>query len=80
MSERLRARYLKALELALASLGDVASATGEHYRTFQARRRGEIRVVPVAARSLARYLRTRARAFMRAADALEAAAQREEKR
>lgn len=79
MTERLRARYLKTLELTLASLGDVADAVGEHYRTLQARRRREIRVLPSAAHGLARYLRARARAFTQAADALEAAAKREER-
>lgn len=79
MGDRLRARYLKALELTRASLGDVADATSEHLRTLQARRRREIQVLPAAARKLARYLRRRARSFTTTAKALDAAADREER-
>lgn len=78
MGKRLRARYLKALELACATLGDVAEGVGLHYRSLQAHQRGERGVSADSARRLVAYLRERARAFSKAADELEAAVEEED--
>jgi hypothetical protein len=80
MQNRLRAPFAKALELATASILDVAEGIERGYRTLTAYRRGDRRVTPNAARRLAAYLRERARAFNIAADRLDAAADEEEER
>jgi hypothetical protein len=80
MGKRLTRAYLKALDVALATLGDVGSATGRAYRTLQAYRRGEAHVPPGVARALADYLRRRAVVFTREADVLERQARKEEER
>ncbi len=63
-------------DMATASLSDVAEGMGRKLRTLQAYRSGFRDVTPDAARSLAAYLRKRARLLQRAADSLEAAAER----
>ncbi|CAN5242035.1 hypothetical protein BH18GEM1_BH18GEM1_08260 [soil metagenome] len=78
MARSLRTRYLKALELACATLGDIADGLGLHYRSLQAHKRGERGVSADTARRLAAYLNSRARAFNKAAEELEAAADKEE--
>ena len=75
---QLRARFLKTLDVAVATLGDVAEGMGRHYRTIQNYRRGERRVTEDAALALVRYLRIRAAELNQAADELETAAQQEE--
>ena len=75
MDDRLRTRYLKAL--ALVNLADAARETGRGYRTLHAYLRGERRVTHEAARELIRYIRARATQLTAAADALEAALNKE---
>jgi hypothetical protein len=78
MKNRLRVPFAKALDLATASTVDVAKGIGRGYRTVMAYRRNDRRVTPDATRRLAVYLRERARAFSKAADELEAAADKED--
>ena len=79
MTNRLLASFRKALKVALANRRDVARALGRGYRTVQSYERGERRITVEAARALARYLRSRARAFQQAAAKLEAVADKEGK-
>jgi hypothetical protein len=78
MASSLRAQYLKALELACATLGDVAEGIGLHYRSLQSHKRGERGVSADTARRMAAYLRDRARAFNKAAEDLESAVDKED--
>ncbi len=64
--------FLKALETATATLGDVAKGTRIAYRTIHALKLGSRSVTPTAARRLVRYLRRRSKELARAADRLEA--------
>lgn len=80
MGERLTRAYLKAAAVAVATLGDVASASGRAYRTIQAYHRGEAHVPTEVALGLVGYLRSRARAFAREADRLERTVKKEEGR
>jgi hypothetical protein len=66
--------------LKLAPLTEVAAGIGRAYSTVQAYKYGQRRVTPTAARDLARWLRKRAQEFERAAEALESAAEKEERR
>jgi hypothetical protein len=78
MRNSLRSAFAKAARLATASLDDVAESIGRGASTLYAYLSGARRVTPGAARELAAYLRERARAFTKAADRLDAAADREE--
>ncbi len=80
MTKRLETQFRDALALAVTTLGDVAGGVGRTYRMVQAYNRGERRVTPGAGRALADYLKTRAVLLHRAAEKLEAAAEREEGR
>lgn len=80
MRNRLRAPFSRAARLATASIVDVARGMGKGYRTVKAYQRGDRRVTPESARRLAAYLRERARAFNRAADQLDRAAEEDEQR
>lgn len=80
MEKSLRAPLRKTIELAMDTMEGVAAGMGRTPRLLRFYLRGERRVTPVAARALAAYLRERARAFNKAADALDAAADREEGR
>ncbi len=71
MPSQLTQSYLKALEL--VNLSHLSKETGRAYRTLQAYRMGDRRVTEKAAEELAEYLRARSRAFVHAADTLEAA-------
>lgn len=64
--------FLRALETATATLGNVAKGTGIAYRTLHALKLGTRRVTPASARKLVRYLRRRSKELARAADKLEA--------
>ena len=57
MGERLRERFVRALELAAPRLGEIAEAIGRSVRMLTMYRTGERRVTPEAARLLARHLR-----------------------
>ncbi len=78
MSKNLRSVFVRASNLALASIGDVARGIGRVRRTVQMYRAGHRRVTPGAAQDLAAYLRERADAFHASADELERQAQKEE--
>jgi len=71
MSNKLKARYLEALEP--LNLRDVERNTSRSYRTLQAYRKDERRVTEGAAEELVKYLRGRAELLTTAADRLEAA-------
>ncbi len=75
-NRNLRSPLKRATDMATASLSDVAEGMGRKLRTLQAYRSGFRDVTPDAARALAAYLRKRARLLQRAADSLEAAAER----
>jgi hypothetical protein len=78
MRGNLRSLFGRAARLSTGSLDDVAEGTGRGASTVYAYLSGARRVTPEAARALAAYLRKRARAFTKAADQLDAAADREE--
>jgi len=77
MPNNLRSVFVRASDLALASLRDVAVGIGRVRRTVRMYRAGHRRVTPGAALELAAYLRKRAEAFQAAADELERAAEEE---
>ena len=77
MNKNLRSVFVRASNLALTSVGDVARGIGRVRRTVQMYRAGHRRVTPGAALELAAYLRKRAEAFQAAADELERAAEEE---
>jgi methylphosphotriester-DNA--protein-cysteine methyltransferase len=79
MSETLTALFLRALETATDTLGNIARRIGRSPRTFHAYSRREFHVPPKAVHDLARYLRERATALNKTADKLEAAADQEER-
>lgn len=74
MREELRTRYLEAVEMAQATLGDVARGSGRAERTVHAYKAGDRDVTPEAARALATYLRARGWKLHEMAARLEAAA------
>ncbi len=76
--ESLRYLFVRATNLAMASLKDISKATGRVRRTLQMYRAGQRRVTPDAARSLALYLQEQAGAFEEIADELERTADKEE--
>ena len=80
MGRDLRSRFALALDLVLASLGEVATAVGRTPRLLAMYRRGERRVTPAVARALAAFLRERAAQLQQAAADLERAAEKEEGR
>jgi hypothetical protein len=69
--------YLGALKL--VNLSDLARATGRGYRTLTAYRKGEFNPSRGAMEEALGYLRTRAETLTAAADALEAALNKEER-
>ncbi len=77
-NETLRSLFVRATDLAMASLNDISKAMGRVRRTLQMYRGGHRRVTPDAARSLALYLREQATAFEEIADELERTADEEE--
>lgn len=76
--ESLPSLFVRATNLAMASLKDISEAMGRVRRTLQMYRAGQRRVTPDAARSLALYLQEQARAFEEIADELERTADKEE--
>ena len=74
----LRSVFIRAMDLATATSGDLAKGAGRTLRTAMYYRSGERRVTPDAARKLADYLRRRSVAFTEIADELERAADEEE--
>lgn len=80
MPSRLQASFATAARLATTSLEEVAEGLGRGSSTLYAYLSGGRRVTPAAAQALAAYLRERARAFNKAAEQLDAAADREERR
>lgn len=79
MGKSLRAPLRKALDLATDTNERIAAGMGRTPRLLRFYLSGDRRVTPAAVRALAVYLRKRARAFNEAADALEAAADLDER-
>ena len=75
MGTQMEDTYLRAL--APLNVRRVADATGRAVRTFHSYRRGERRITEAAARELLEYLRAMSSDLTGAADALEAALQKE---
>lgn len=69
---------MEAVELATATLGDVAEAIGRARRTVELYRSGERRVTADAMHRLADYLRQRARVFTDTAEDLERAVEEDQ--
>ena len=67
-----------AVEIATATIGDVAQGMGRARRTVHQYLAGERTVTPEAARAIAVYLRLRSEQFTATANRLEAATQQEE--
>jgi hypothetical protein len=78
MSRTLERRFLAALKVAIAMPRDVAAGMGKAYRTLHSYRDGTRDVTLDAARRLSRFLRRRARALEKAADALDDIISKEE--
>ncbi len=70
--------FTEAVEIATATIGNVAQGMGRARRTVHQYLAGERTVTPEATRVMAAYLRLRSEQFIAAADRLEAATQREE--
>ena len=70
--------FTKAVEIATATIGDVAQGMGRARRTVHQYLAGERAVTPEAARAMVAYLRLRSEQLTAAADKLEAATQQEE--
>ena len=71
--------FSESVEIATATIGEVAQGMGRSRRTVHQYLAGERTVTPEAASAMAAYLRSRAQQFTTAAEKLEAALQ-EEKR
>jgi plasmid maintenance system antidote protein VapI len=80
MKSQLGDRFREAVELATATLGDVADGMERGYRTIHAYLSGNRRVTADAALKLATYLEERSRALRNMASALRAAAKEENRR
>ncbi len=63
--------FVRASDLATASLGDIADGIGRALRTVHMYRSGGRRVTPNAARALARHLRQRSELFEKSANELD---------
>ena len=70
--------FARAVEIATATIGDVAQGMGRARRTVHQYLAGERTVTAEAARVMAVYLRLRSEQFTAAANKLEAAQQQEE--
>ena len=70
--------FARAVEIATATIGDVAQGMGRARRTVHQYLAGERTVTPEATQAMAAYLRLRSEQFTAAADRLEAATQQEE--
>ena len=80
MTRMLERRFLKGVAVAVALPRDVAAAIGKAYRTLRSYQERSRPVTLDSARALSRYLRKRARAMLKAADALDRTIKREEER
>ena len=80
MSKTLERRFRKALGVAIATPSEVAAGIGKAYRTLRSYQDGTRQVTLDSARALSQYLRRRAKAMLRAADALDAMITRQEER
>ena len=70
--------FTEAVEIATATIGNVAQGMGRARRTVHQYLAGERTVTPEATQAIAVYLRLRSEQFTAAADRLEAATQQEE--
>ncbi len=72
--------FQKALDVAIATPSDVAAGIGRAYRTLKSYRDADRAVTLDAAWSLSGYLRRKAKAMLKAADALDRTITKEEVR
>lgn len=77
MTKRLQQVFQKALNVAIATPSDVAAGIGRAYRTLKSYRDGDRAVTLDAARALSGYLRRKAKAMLKAADAIDSVTKKE---
>lgn len=78
MTLMLERRFRKALTVAIATPSDVAAGIGKAYRTLRSYQDGTRQVTLDSARALSRYLRRKAKAMVKAADALDTVISKQE--
>jgi hypothetical protein len=78
MAMMLERRFRKTLNAAIATPSDVAAGIGKAYRTLRSYQDGTRQVTLDSSRALSRYLRRKARAMLKAADALDTVISKQE--
>ena len=80
MPIKLERRFLRALQVAIATPSSVAAGIGKAYRTLRSYQDGTRQVTLDSAQALSRYLRKKAKAMLKTADALDRTITKEEER